>query len=142
MSIALVSAIQSGRPWLDRFTRREYEKAFREYTGTYADLCLAEIEASRDALPALAEAVLDGLEAGRKKQRFWNRGAQSFDEKHTVVKYLTPMLLQQGEAAFSDCLHAAWCRRWPKDDYGQASFEELRDGFQNVILGITFKEKK
>lgn len=142
MSVTLVSAIRDGRPWLDRFTRREYAKAFREYTLTYAEGCLAEIEASREALDALAEAVLDGLEAGRGKLRLWERGAQRFDEKSTVVKYLTPMLLQQGESAFSDCLHEAWLRRWPKDEYGQASFEELLDGFQNVILGFTFKQKK
>ncbi len=82
--------------------------------------------------------MLDELEAGRKTQRLWNRGARRFDEKQTVVKYLTP-LLREGERAFSDCLHSAWCERWPKDPYEQASVEELRKGFQNIILGITFK---
>ena len=87
-----------------------------------------------------AACLLREWRAYRRRYFGAERGAQRFDEKSTVVKYLTPMLLQQGEAAFSDRLHEAWLRRWPKDDYGQASFEELLDGFQNVILGITFKE--
>ena len=139
---ALTAAIQKGKAWLNCFTRREYTKAFTEYMATYGEACRAEIEGARENLPALAEAVLDELEAGRKKEWFWNRGVQSFDEKHTVVKFLTPMLLQLGEADFSQCLCEAWRSRWPKDPYGQASYEELLDGFQNVILGITLKNKK
>lgn len=142
MSSALAAAIRDGRPWLDRFTRREYEKAFRSYVQTYAHACRKEIEEAGDALPALAEALLDELEEGRRRTRFWNRSTQSFDEKQTVIKYFVPMLLEQGDAAFACCLHEAWCRRWPRDSYEQASFEELRKGFVNVILGITFKDKE
>lgn len=141
MSNALASAIREGRPWLDRFTRREYGKAFKSYVQTYSLSCRNEIEAAGDQLPALAEAVLDALEEGRKRTRFWNRGAQVFDEKQVVIKYFVPMLLEQGDQAFADCLHAAWCRRWPNDTFEQASFSQLHDGFVNVILGITLRDK-
>ena len=141
MSSALAAAIREGRPWLDRFTRREYEKAFRAYLDTYGEPCRREIEEAGDALPALAEALLAELEEGRRQTRFWNRSTQAFDEKQTVVKYFAPMLLELDQAAFADCLHEAWCRRWPSDGYEQASYAELRKGFVNVILGITLKDK-
>ena len=139
MSSPIASAIREGRPWLDRFTRREYEKAFRSYVDTYGAACQAEI-ASADP-QVLAEAVLDELAEGRKNTRFWNRGAHAFDEQQTVIKYLTPMLLELGEESFSNYFHDAWCRRWPKDCYQQANFEHLRKGFVNVILGIRIPEK-
>lgn len=141
MSSPLASSIQEGKPWLDRFTRREYEKAFRAYGDTYGPACLAQIEANADGLDALADSVLNELEEGRKKKRFWNRGAQAFDEQQTVIKYLTPTLLEQGQEAFSNCLHDAWCRRWPKERYEQASYERLRKGFVNMILGIAIPDK-
>lgn len=141
MSSVLAEAIQKGRPWLDQFTRREYEKAFRSYVQVYGSPCHGEITKAADALPALAESVLDELEEGRKRIRFWNRSTQVFDEQQTVIKYFTPMLLEQGDTAFADCLHDAWCRRWTKYAYEQASFEQLRKGFVNVILGITMRDK-
>ena len=139
MSSAIYTAIREGRPYLDRFTRREYAKAFRSYEKTYWECCLAELDANRHDLPALAERLLDELENGRRRTRFWNRGALIFDEKQTVIKYLTPMLLEHGENAFADCLRDAWCRRWPKDTYEHATFEVLKDAFLNVILGIQLK---
>ena len=142
MSSALAAAIREGRPWLDRFTRREYEKAFCAYMETYGEPCRREIEEVGDALPALAEALLTELEEGRRRAHFWNRGTQAFDEKQTVVKYFVPMLLELDQSAFADCLHEAWYRRWPTDGYEQASYEKLRKGFVNVILGITFKDKE
>lgn len=138
---AIGSAIREGRPWVDRFTRREYAKAFRSYVDTYWEACHAEISAAGDGLPALAEAVIDELEEGRRRTRFWNRGAQAFDEKHTVIKYFVPMLLQRGEDSFAECLREAWCRRWPKDPYAQATYEELQKGFVNVIMGIQLPDK-
>ena len=141
MSSPITAAIQEGRPYLDRFMRREYEKAFRAYEKAYWGPCLQALDAAREDLPALAEQVLDELQEGRRRTRFWNRGAQSFDEKHTVIKYLAPMLLEHGEEAFAQLLKDAWCHRWPKDPYEQTSFGELRKGFVNVILGIQLKDK-
>ena len=50
------------------------------------------------------------------------------------------MLLDKGEDTFVACLHDAWLERWPKDPYGQATYQELRDNFVNVILGIQLKK--
>ena len=93
----IVAAIQKGRHWLDRFTRLEYRKTFAEYVKTHWERCRPQLEEYRDNPAALAEQILDELEADRKKIRFWNRGAEIFDEKQTVIKYLCPMLLQKGE---------------------------------------------
>lgn len=139
MKSAICTAIQEGRPYLDRFTRREYTKAFREYEKTYWEGCHKELEENRENLQQLAIRVINELEEDRRRTRFWNRGAKAFDEKQTVIKYLAPMLLEHGENAFADCLRDAWCRRWPKDTYEYATFETLKDAFLNVILGIQLK---
>ena len=139
MSSAIYTAIREGRPYLDRFTRREYTKAFREYEKTYWEGCHKELEENRENLQQLAIRVINELEEDRRRTRFWNRGAKAFDEKQTVIKYLAPMLLEHGEDIFADCLRDAWCRRWPKDTYEYATFETLKDAFLNVILGIQLK---
>lgn len=141
MSTPLASAIQDGQLWLDRFTRREYAKAFRAYADTFGDDCHAQIEATED-MAALADAVLDELSAGRQRTHFWNRGAKVFDEKQTVIKYFCPMLLQQGDEVFAEQFRQAWIRRWPKDSYEQTTFEQLNNSFVNVILGITLPNKE
>lgn len=139
MKSAICTAIQEGRPYLDRFTRREYTKAFREYEKTYWEGCHKELEENRENLQQLAIRVINELEEDRRRTRFWNRGAKAFDEKQTVIKYLAPMLLEHGEDIFADRLRDAWCRRWPKDTYEYATFETLKDAFLNVILGIQLK---
>jgi len=139
---ALGTAICKGRHWLDRFTRREYQKAFAEYTALYREGCLAQLEAHRDAPDALAEQVLQELEGFRHQTRFWNRSAEVFDQKQMVIKYLSPMLLQLGEDAFAGALQRAWQRRWPKDPYEMASFDDLNRSFLNVIMGITLKDDR
>lgn len=141
MSSPLASAIREGRPWLDRFTRREYEKAFRAYMDLYGADCQQQIDNSGDRLQELAEEVLDELAESRRKSRFWNRSTLAFDQQQTVIKYFTPMLLELEQAAFSDAFHAAWCSRWPNARYEQADYARLRKGFVNVILGITIPEK-
>ena len=141
MSTPLASAIQQGRPWLDRFTRREYAKAIREYVNAYGNDCHNQIETAADPA-ALAAAVLEELEQDRKRERFWNRGAKVFDEKQMVIKYFAPMLLQQGDEAFAEQIRQAWSRRWPKDSYEHATFEQLNKSFVNVILGITMPNKE
>lgn len=138
----IVAAIQKGRRWLDRFTRWEYRKAFPEYVQTHWERCRRQLEEHRDDPAALAEQVLDELEDSRKKMRFWNRGADIFDEKQTVIKYLCPMLLQEHEEAFACALRDAWCQRWPRDPFEIAGFEELNRSFVNVIMGITLKDEK
>lgn len=140
MSAPLSAAIQNGRPWLTRFTRREYAKAFREYTATYGEIYRAAILAAEDT-NRLAEDVLDELAAARKKLRFWNRGERVFDEKQTVIKYFAPMLLELGCEDFAEIFRAAWNRRWPKDPYEHTTFEQLNKSFVNVIFGIAMPNK-
>ena len=50
-----VSAIRDGRRWLDRFTRLDYRKAFRDYTDFYWEPCHAQLDAAGEDLAALAE---------------------------------------------------------------------------------------
>lgn len=138
----LVSAICNGRQWLDRFTRWDYRKAFRDYTGLYWESCRVQLDAGRDDLPALAEQVIGELEEGHRKARFWNRGTLRFDEKQVIIKYLCPMLLAHGEEGFAKALQEAWSSRWPKDPFGIASYEDLDKSFLNVIMGITLKDDR
>ena len=92
----LLKAVQTGRTWLDRFTRREYTKAFKAYTEQFGPVYMAavrETNGDETALRALADSLLDGLENGWKRQRIWNRSAVKVNEKQMMVDYLSPMLL-------------------------------------------------
>ena len=140
MSSPFAAAIQNGQLWLDHFTRREYAKAFRAYLAQYKEACLEQIQNAED--PAvLAEEILNELEAGRKKLRFWNRGETVFNEKQTVIKYFAPMLLELGCEDFAEMFRDSWNRRWPKDPYEHTTFEQLNKSFANVILGIALPNK-
>ena len=140
MSSPLAAAIQNGRPWLDRFTRLEYRKAFRAYLDQYGKSCGELIETSPD-LQRLAEDTLDELETSRKKLWFWNRGEVIFDEKQTVIKYFAPMLLEMGCEEFAVIFRDCWKRRWPKDTYEHTTYEQLLKSFVHVILGIAMPNK-
>lgn len=147
MSRELLAAIQTGRTWLDRFTRRGYPEAFREYTERFGPAYLEAVRSAggeETALQALADEVLDGLEAGWKRQRFWNRSSVMVNEKQMMVDYLTPMLLEQGETdcpRFAEVLRDRWATRWPKDAYSMATYAKLRSGFRYSILGIDLAGK-
>ena len=139
---AIGSAIRNGRHWLDRFTRREYRKAFREYTAAHWEGCLRQLDTNRDDPAALAGQVIGELEADLRKLRFWNRGTEQFDRKQTLIKYFCPMLLAHGEEGFAKALQEAWGQRWPKDSFGIACFEDLDKSFVNVIMGIALKDDR
>ena len=138
----IVTAIRSGRQWLDRFTRFDYRKAFKEYTAMYWEPCRLQLEEGREDLTALADQVIRDLEEGHRKARFWDRGTIRFDEKQTIIKYFCPMLLESGEEDFAKELQEAWSRRWPKDSFGIASYEDLYRSFVNVIMGVTLKNDR
>ena len=143
----LCAAVTEARTYLDRFTRHSFVMAFREYTERFGPAVYAgvrESDGSETALRAMADALLDELERGWKRQRPWNRGAVRVNEKQMMVDYLSPMLQGLEEPLCGDLarlLCAAWAERWPKDLYRIASFSEIRDGFRNSILGIDFSSK-
>lgn len=139
---AIGSAIRDGRCWLDRFTRREYRKAFREYTAAHWEGCRMQLDAGREDPAALACQVIAELEEALRKVRFWNRGTERFDQKQMLIKYFCPMLLAHGEEAFARALQEAWGKRWPKDSFGIASYEDLDKSFLNVIMGIALKDDR
>lgn len=136
---ALSPAVQEGGIYLERFTRKKYAAAFREYTERFGPLY---VEAVRECgLAQVAEALLDVLEEGWMRQRIWNRSAVRASEKQMMVAYLSPMLLSLEEpegSALAETLRDAWAARWPKDAYEIAPYEKLKKGFRNVILGIEF----
>ena len=134
MNPELISAIQDAKPWLSRFTRTAYADAFREYQRRYG---AAYREAVRDADGVtLAETLLDTLSEGWKRETFWKRSTRRFEEKQMIFAYLSPMLLEAGDAEFAECLREAWRRRWPKDAYKTATWRKLRDGFRLTVMGM------
>ena len=140
MNDELLSAVQTGREWMERFTRKEYTRAFREYTKGFGPPYMEAVRAAgEEGLKALAESLLDGLEAGWKRQRFWNRSAVRTTEKQMMVTYLSPMLLgleEPGCQRLAELLRDGWAARWPKDAYGITDYKTIRNGFRNVILGV------
>ena len=147
MNSELLAAIQTGRTWLDRFTRRGYPKAFPEYRARFAPAygeAVLGTGGDEAALQALAEELLDGLAEGWKRQRIWNRAAVKVNEKQMMVDYLSPMLLgMEGTDCprFAKVLRDCWEARWPKDPYFIVPYEQIAGGFRNSILGIDLANK-
>lgn len=143
----LCRAFQETRPWLDHFRLKTYPKAFQAYTKRFGPVYEAAVRQAGDeaALRALAETVLDGIEAGWKKQRPWNRGAVQVEEKQMAVDYLAPMLLR---SPLPECrtlctlLQDGWAARWPKDAYQTAGYEALLGGFRNTVMGIELPKRR
>ncbi|MBR3569564.1 MAG: hypothetical protein IKN96_02015 [Oscillibacter sp.] len=134
MNEGLLSAIRERRPWLERFTRTEYEQAFQEYRKQYEELFR---EALRNAdADSLAAETLGELEKGWKAEKFWKRPARRFEEKQMIFMYLSPMLLEMGEEAFAAALRDAWRRRSPKDAYEVVTWRKLKKGFRLTVMGI------
>lgn len=143
----LCAAVWEAPDWLPRFRRQEYPQAFQEYQKRFAPLyaqAVEDTEGDLTALEGLANDILDELEAGWKRRRFWNRTAVRVEEKQVIVSYLSPMLLELPDpmcGRLAGMLRQGWADRWPKDAYQITTFEVLQKGFRNSILGIELPDK-
>lgn len=148
MNTELLAAIQNNRTWLERFTRRDYPHAFREYVEQFGPAYVEAVHKTggdETLLQALADRLLDGVEAGWKGQRVWNRAAAKANEKQMLVEYLSPMLLELEEAdcpRFAKVLRDRWAARWPDNVYYTASYAKIQSGFRNMILGIEIGSRR
>lgn len=142
----LCRAVQETRPWIDNFRKRTYEKAFRDYTERFGASYLEAVgETGENGLDGLAGQILDGIEAGWKRQRPWNRAAVRVMEKQMAVDYLSPMLLDLPEPmchSLCELLREEWAARRPREAYGTATYEELRRGFRDTIMGIELGRRR
>ena len=139
----LLKAIRHGRPWINSFTRFAYRDAFAEYRTTYEPVYAGAVQAY-DSPEKLANELVDAIEAGWKKERFWNRSAARVDDKMMLVAYLTPMLLGSREVRCHDLAQAicdAWNRKFPQNTYETADYDTLINGFRNSIMGFDFEGK-
>ena len=139
MNQKLLEAIESGVFWMPRFTRREYAKAFKEYSEAFGPAYVEAVRETGEVLNDLVCDLLDALAEGQARQRFWNRAVWRTNEKMMLVQYLSPMLLaleEPGCQEFAELLRDGWAARWPKDAYQIAPHERLKGGFRNSILGI------
>ena len=133
---ALLEAVQDNKLWIKRFTKKEYAAAFQEYASRFGPR-FQEVLNRPEELPALAEDFLDGIAAGWKRQRPWNRTVAMMDEKQMMVTYLSPMLLKmEGGERLADLVRDGWAARWPKEPYQNGVYEELLDGFRSTFLGL------
>ena len=143
----LCAAVWEAPAWLPRFRRKEYPEAFREYQDRFGPLyaqAVAEAGGDLAALEQLANEILDALEAGWKRRRFWDRSAVRVEEKQVIVSFLSPMLLEQPDplcGRLAGLLRQGWADRWPKDAYQMTTAEVLQKGFRNSILGIDLEGK-
>lgn len=138
----LLSAVLKGKIWIERFTRTGYEAAFRDYKVQFGPVYMEEVQnAGEEGLPALAAALLDGMEAAWARERPWNRTVVRLSTKQMLVQYLSPLLLSLEEQmpgcqALAEYLRDAWAVRWPKEAYQLALWKDLQRGFRRTILGI------
>lgn len=135
----LLAAIQDGKPWLARFTGKEYDKAYEEYRAKYAPLFReAALADGEEGIEALAEVLLDGLAEGWKRQKPWNRSLAQMEDKQMIVCFLGPVLMEDPVCApLEETLRKGWAARWPKEAYRAASLEKIRKGFRPTFLGIS-----
>lgn len=139
----LAGAIQTPRPWLERFLKRDCEDAFQEYQERYGPLYDSAAREAED-LGALAESLMDAWERGWRRHRFFDRSGVRAEEKQVLAVYLTPMLLARREPACQVLcrrIQEAWTARRPRDGYQLADFQTLRAGFRNSVLGIPLKDR-
>ena len=138
----LCAAVQEAPYYSQRFTRREYRDAFREYTERFGPLymdAVRETAGASDGRQALAGRVLGAGGARGERQRPRGRGGGQAREKQMLVTYLSPMLLGLEEPLcqeLAERLRDLWNARWPKDPYQITTYARLQEGFRNVILGI------
>lgn len=147
MNTELLAAVQSGGDWLERFTRRDYAAAFKEYTERFGPAYMEAVRLAggeETALSALADGLLDTLEAGWKRQRIWNRTTAKVSDKQMLVEYLSPMLLgltEPGCARLAELLRDRWAARWPKEAYQTASYAKILGGFRYTIMGFEMPKR-
>ena len=143
----LCAAVQAAKEWLPRFRKNEYAKAMREYRECFGPAyvrAVKETEGDLAKLEDLANCILDELEAGWKRRRFWDRSAVRVEEKQMIVDFLSPMLLEEPEplcGRLAGMLRQGWADRWPKDAYQITTVDVLENGFRNSILGSDLSGK-
>lgn len=143
---ALLAAVLNGKPWIGRFTQRDYGAAFREYREQFGSAYREAVQsAGPKGLEGLTAALLDGMEADWARQRPWNRSLARLNVRQMLVQYLSPLLLSLGEQtpgcrALAESLRDGWAARWPKEVYQLAAREELQRGFRRTILGFPVPE--
>lgn len=144
---ALCAAVWEAEQWISRFTRRDYPDAFREYMERFGSLyaqAVRDTDGDEEKLRALSIALVDALEAGWKRQRFWNRKAAKINEKQVLVDYLSPMLLELPDpmcGRLAGMLRQEWADRWSADTYHITTYEVIRSGFRFAIMGIDLERK-
>ena len=119
---ALCVPLDEAKSWLDRFTRREYEKGFRAFCERFGPAYDQAVAEAGEDLTALADAILDAVEERWRHQHFWNRSAVRGNHKQVLVSFLSPMLLDREGTGCPDLarvLCERWGERWPKDAEGQ-----------------------
>ena len=116
MTERLLAALTDNGKWLEGFTRLGYESTFREYCDRFTPDYLAAVrEAGESGLPALAESLLDDLEAQWKPARLCNRTQVRGETKQVVEGYLTPMPMADKELrTFAGVRRDSLNRRWAK----------------------------
>ena len=140
----LCTALQNAAFWLPRFRLKSYPAAFEEYCREFGPLFEEALSQCGEDTQALAESLLDEIEALWKKERPWNRSAVRADTKQMLVDYLSPMLLsleKPGGAELCKALREGWTARRPRDPYLIASFEGLQKGFKNALMGIEIQRE-
>lgn len=135
---ALLAAIQDGKPWLARFTGKEYDRAYQDYRAQYAPLFREAVLAGGEEEPeVLAGVLLDGLAEGWARQKPWNRSLAMLNDKQMIVCFLNPVLMEDPACApLAEKLQEGWAARWPKEAYRSAPLEKIRKGFRPTFLGI------
>lgn len=132
ISKAVAALITENRSLLKHFKREQYSGCFQSYACQFEDLMphLDRLSDEPEALEALAEQVLDLLEADWRSRR---TKAPDFNDQLLIAVFFSPALVysqQPGGEEFCEAFHACWRRRYPNSVYERGSYQQICQGFE------------
>lgn len=134
----LLQAVKYSKLWVDQFNRVNYQAAFKKYKENFAG---SFIKAAKEycGIDALALCFVNAIEKSWEEEKFWNRKSVKIDEKMVLTVFLSPMLLSLEDELYINLaneISKVWNKRFPKDTYSVASYDEIASGFTDSIFGI------
>lgn len=142
----LIDAVSYHENYFKYFTKKKYDSSFytfkRDIAPTYDAMeryILANPE-QRDALMrGFACRFLDDREAYHRQNKLWalKKNTLLFDSKLIIALYLVPAIYDMKLSVSEDyirVLHEEFLRRYPKDTFEPATYEQIAEGFRGRRL--------
>ena len=142
----LIDSLTEHENYFKYFTKKEFEPHFYEFKRdislTFEAMeryVLASPEQRDSLLHDFACRFLDDREAWHQQNKLWalKKNSLLFDSKLIIALYLVPAVLDMNLSVsdgFVKSLHEEFLRRYPKDSFEPATYEQISEGFRGRKL--------